>query len=318
MKKTTTSTQLIVGKNIAYFQHHRQELKNEAYCDLQNYQDYHTKHNRPLTTQEINQHQTQIKDFLDAYDKALEIYEKLDLNAIRSYVPLTKTGFLPKNKSIYIWDSNVRYPFPERYSGTFTLQIVLYPIPDDLEQGINHGELSIVLTSKQKTGIPILDKNGNPQTSTVTRTKYLKQNNVLPGYVYKQKTGPDILYLGQFTVTQYYNPYHGIAPAADTYSKNNSNAFPKHYVYVKINDVTKALLAKSKDIPDFLTRYNHYYFQNRQSGACNIRLTTTPKKFTKQLKQLLPEAKQDFTLYYQLVESNDPTIYNIKDIFKII
>lgn len=137
------------------------------------------------------------------------------------------------------------------------MQIVLYPIPDDLEQGINHGELSIVLTSKQKTGIPILDKNGNPQTSTVTRAAYLKQNNVLPGHVYtghvyRQKTGPDILYLGQFTVTQYYNPYHGIAPT------DNSNAFPEHYVYVKINDVTKALLAKSKDIPDFLTKYNHW------------------------------------------------------------
>lgn len=98
MKKNTTSTQLIVGKNIAYFQHRRQELKNEASCDLQNYQDYHTKHNRPLTAQEISQRQTQIKDFLDAYDKALEIYEKLNLNAIRSYVPLTKTGFLPKKK----------------------------------------------------------------------------------------------------------------------------------------------------------------------------------------------------------------------------
>lgn len=299
-----------IHMDIQPYRENRKTLSSDFQEEFQNFLKYKQNYNKPLSEAQKTKLQQKIKAYLDAYDKAIQIYENMDLNSLFQHLPLTKQGYLPKNRKICIWDSQVGNPFPNVYTKGETLQIILEACDTPLDFNNPHsifdyekvnteGVIHIDEAPKPKTVSPVLDDNGCPQPITINRATYLKPKDIHPGGIYKQKTGKDLLYLGRFIITD--KTYDG--KPIDW----RSVVWDCH-VYIYVTKDVETLLQTCSDVPTFLNAYNQLCLTKKQVLEDKLHMVKNLKKVTQQISQPLKPLKSTFDFHYDIVDSYKKTV----------
>lgn len=250
----------------------------------------------PLTPARQRTLQQHINDYLNAYQTGCRIYDQITKQQIpnlESFLPLTKDGYLPQNRNICIWNSGIRHPFPEHHKANNTLQILIKPSCSDINPNspdsiINiskdktTGELWLTLAPPPQTIQPVLNVNGIPRQVQVQKTTYLKQENLIPGGIYQQKTGKDLLYLGHIQSTVYAKYQHSTEDYEPLGKPHET------FAYLKINQTVENALASSHNIQEFFDVYSQACLAKHQELTSNISRCKHPKKLTAYLRQGFP------------------------------
>lgn len=302
---TAAPQDIHIHTDIQLYRERRKTLPGYFQQEFQTFLKYKQDDNRPLSEAQKTNLQQKITAYLDAYDKALRIYENIDINSLFPHLPLTKQRYLPKNRKICIWDSHVGNPFPDLYTKGNTLQIILEACDTPLDfndpstifnyDKINtEGIIRIYEAPKPKTISPVLDDNGCPQPVKINRATYLKPKDIHPGGIYKQKTGKDLLYLGRFIITD--KTYDG--KIIDW-----RNGVWDCHIYTYVTKDVETLLQTCSDVPTFLNAYNQLCLTKKQVFEDKLHQVSNLKKVTQQTSQPLKPLTSTFDFYYDIVDS---------------
>lgn len=254
---------------------------------------------------EKHQKQKEMQEWLTALDKAYQIYPTINVHQIYEYLPLNKEGRLAQNQRyISVWNSHIQYPFPYPNWKYESLQILLIVYSN---QPVEDVYLTIGYHNADR--IPALDANGNPQKIPPKRTTYLKQEDVHPGYIYEEKKGTKLLYLGNLDIYQRTHTINGTPSWLDTRNLGG-------HTYVRLTEDVQELLETTTDMADFLQKLSDLCTQKNQSLFFRLR-QSEPKKFVRQVSQPLPNIPAKFTIHYEHIETHyedkplDATDYEI-------
>lgn len=207
-------------------------------------------------------------------------------------LPVTKQGLLPKNRFIEVADSLIksvgRY---DGYVSGYRISLVLDTVPEPWERDTADprlgtglfGVLKIKDVNRIEKASPIINRDGtlnNMSGMTNTdRPKYLKDSEVRPGGIYRDKDGKDWLYLGlafwglgNFTIIPEGHP-----------SLTNSKA-EKYYMYLPYTKKMEALLQKT----DSLQQLYKFYLDEakKKGGSVAVKRPSKSKKFVDYVRQL--------------------------------
>lgn len=212
-------------------------------------------------------------EYLSEIDRLARIAEKaispdFDWN---QYLPFTKAGNLPKDRSILVANSKCIYvdaePSTCDYFSKNTLQLRLVPVYANTEQYLKRrpipdcmGLVFDSFTNTDKTP-PIFDENGIPSHPASIRNSYIKEKDLRPGCVYKSGR-TDFLYLGRIkTPIAKDSPFATVSNLYIRYTKTVSKTVEK---CTSLTEIFQALA----DPIDF------YTFWEKVSAQ------TSPRKFT--------------------------------------
>lgn len=296
---------------------YQSELKNLSKI-LQTCQDEYLAVNEidTVTAKQKKRKSIAVQKYTDAFQNGIRIYEKIVTNQIpdfEGHLPLTKDGYLPKNHKICIWDSNVTFPFPNQYRPEDTLQIYIqnewiddpttdiYTIMTAPTKSFSKekGYLILGMNRKQRTVSPVLDIDGNLQPITINRATYIKDEDVIPGRIYKQKTGKDMLYLGHFQWKT--TCFYGTDQTPYTHDC-------KTYLYLPVTKNVRTLCKQTKSIPEFLEAHSKMLLSQKKDFQNYSRIRTTPRKFTECVATPFQPVTQPFSICIKINENNSDGI----------
>lgn len=298
------------------------------YCDwktkespkLKKYDTTTDDYGQPLTPAGQKRLQKAIDTYLNAYQKGCQIYQTIAKGAIsdlESFLPLTKDEYLPQNRNICLWDSGIRHPLPEYRKASYTLQILIKPScapvdpnnPDsifDTTKDKTTGELWLTLAPPPKTISPVLDQDGKLQSVRVQKVTYLKQQDLIPGYIYQQKTGPDLLYLGHIHSVIQTESHLNTDQAYTTTGKPH-----EVFLYIKVNKTVEQALQNTHTIQEFFDHYSQACLAKHQDLQNNLFRSKQPRKMTAVVRQAFARPEDNVTLTFPVWEplSKDITLF---------
>lgn len=210
-------------------------------------------------------------------DIAHMIMNKEQLPDIFDLISLKKDGTFQANRRIYIFENGLT-----DYECGY--RIALCIVPDetvefrdkyDMSENVNEhrARLAIALIMGVKKANILLDKDLKIQ-DIKKKARYLKQEDLNVGAIYKEKNSAEFLYLGRLAVSYENNR---IWQHALEYTDNNPI---KYYHYVKVTKKIRDIIDKSGNLDEFLenlakdqlkTSYCDFNFSRRRY--------TTPRKF---------------------------------------
>ena len=190
-------------------------------------------------------------DYITETQRLIQIAEKILLMPdIFDYIPLTKAGLMPLNRSILLADSKCERL--DYNSGTIhdnRLQLRLtdcYLTPEDIISGKRSNlakSLEIRFFNDNGNQKPIMDDNGRIIISKVSRPTNCIEVQI-PGRVYRDKSGVEHLYLGKLQVQTMV-----MHPAGKQEEPNKSVG----HFYIKLTDSLKSRI--NSTIKDLNTLY---------------------------------------------------------------
>lgn len=131
--------------------------------------------------------------------------------------------------------------------------------------GSRRAAIAIVKRDSTKKIYPLLDEEGNLQ-DIKTKTSYLEDENVIPGRVYKEKSGTPYLFLGTY--------------ATDGWRTSGTGT--KHHYYVRWTKKLEKLAAGCTTLIDFA--------QALDSIRPRISIREKPRKFVSETATIFPDA----------------------------
>lgn len=176
-------------------------------------------------------------------------------------IPLKKDGTFQKARRISIYDNGISYcesdSAGEYISGErITLAIVPYGINpwyefmDTNEKVDEHrARLAITIVSGVRKLYPLLDRGLKIQ-NIKTKSTYIKQEDLKPGAIYKEKSGTEYLFLGGISIVSYPSTF----PNLILTSKH------KHIYgceYLRVTKKVKDVLDGCNSLDEFLEKWAH-------------------------------------------------------------
>lgn len=231
-------------------------------------------------------------------DYLIKVSEKIvdrwpDLD-IFEYLPLTKDGRFPGTgdfpQTILIADSKCEYVHNGEYFAKKVLQARLdtwYPnIPAWLSAKSDGGARHLVIdwfnAPEKKT--PVFDRDLVPSKPEKTRLRYLKDDQVKPGYVYEDKNGTRYLYLGKLDIDY--------ACMSESYkgkldeSRSDSVSYIWPHRYLKVTKKVQAAMDAYPDINRFV-RAMSLTDKLWQSWLLKCSNRDNPRKFVREVAKAL-------------------------------
>ena len=218
-------------------------------------------------------------------DIAHMIMNKEQLPDIFDLIPLKKDGTFQANRRIYIFENGL-----SNYEHGY--RIALCIVPDetvefrdeyDMSEIVNkhRARLAIAFIMGVKKANILLDKDLNIQ-DIKKKTRYLKQEDLNVGAIYKEKNGAEFLFLGRIAISYEFtrNGTLYLHPLEYTDCKPI-----KYYYYLKVTKKIRELIDKSKNLDEFLEllanekikiSYDDFGFSIRRDTA------TAPRKFVEE------------------------------------
>ena len=183
-------------------------------------------------------------------------------------IPLRKNGTFQKNRRIPIATANVSdgatyddYPTKSELALTLTTYDMYYNYGADILKPTNetHARLSIIYLDGAKKLIPLINKNGTI-TNLALKTQYLKQTDVKPGSVYKEKSGTAYLYIGKINCIK-------LPEINDTNYHEKCHVHPSRHHYIrytkKIQEMTNAYPTLDKLLSAIFKAHTYDPFSTR-------------------------------------------------------
>lgn len=219
-------------------------------------------------------------------DIAHMIMNKQQLPDIFDLIPLKKDGTFQANRRIYIFENGLtNYEYGYR--------IALCIVPDetvefrdeyDMSENVNEyrARLAIAFIMGVKKANILLDRNLEIQ-DIKKKVRYLKQEDLNVGAIYKEKNGTEFLFLGRIVIS-----YEDISIGMlylHPLKYTDSNPI-RYYHYVKVTKKIRELIDKSGNLDEFLEllanekikksydSYDDFGFSRRRD--------TTPRKFVEE------------------------------------
>lgn len=128
---------------------------------------------------------------------------------IFDFIELTKAGSFPKNKNQLVATSKCRVGATYEYPVSRTLQLRLVPAYNGLWNWLEDTRMEDTMILKVDTfdsvrkQEPIFDGNGVPHKVVVAKARYLKDDQIVPGRVYEEKSGTQFLCITGCVVKDY-------------------------------------------------------------------------------------------------------------------
>lgn len=188
----------------------------------------------------------------EMYDVAYQIMNKQLLPNIFDLIPLKKDRTFQANRRIYIYENGVSC-YEHGY------KIALCIVPDetvefrdeyDMSEDANEyrARLAISFIMGVKKANILLDRDLKIQ-DIKKKVRYLKQEDLNVGAIYKEKNGAEFLFLGRIALsyefTRDYTLY--VHPLEYTDCKPI-----KYYYYIKVTKKIREIIDKSKNLDEFL------------------------------------------------------------------
>lgn len=176
-------------------------------------------------------------------------------------IPLKKDGTFQKARRIYIYDNGISYcetdSAGEYISGErIALAIVPYGINPwyefmDMNEKVDEhrARLAITIVSGVRKLFPLLDRSLKVQ-NIKTKSTYIKQEDLKPGKIYKEKSGTEYLFLGGISIVS----YPSTTPNLILTSKN------KHIYgceYLRVTKKVRDVLDGCNSLDEFLEKWAH-------------------------------------------------------------
>lgn len=229
--------------------------------------------------------QTYISEMTRLTDLADRIARHDDLDVF-SYLPTTKAGTFAKNKNILLADTKCSQTYNGEYFSKKSLQLRLewpWYVPDYVRQAVDTDNLMILqvaMYDASKKMEPIFDEHGNPHIVARTKASYLKPDSLVPGHVYREKTGTEYLYLGILPVkTELFLAKDGEYPDGVVPSEGDVCDFSKSYAHIRWTAKLRDAIGAPKDLTDFLTAYTDIVPEWRDK----VSLRAKPRSFTEEV-----------------------------------
>lgn len=201
-------------------------------------------------------------------------------------LPLTKSGTFPKNRGILLADSKCTQTYNDEYFSRKALQLRLewLYVTDGakrlLQEPCDAITLRIDWHDASKKQEPVFDADGNPHTVARARASYLKPESLVPGRVYREKTGTEWLYLGILPVkSETFFCNDGDYPDRIVPSEGRTRDMSLGYAHVRWTSKLASAIGRPKDMTDFLLAYTDLVPIWREK----ISLRAHPRKFTEEV-----------------------------------
>lgn len=188
----------------------------------------------------------------EMYDIAYQIMNKQLLPNIFDLIPLKKDRTFQANRRIYIYENGVTC-YEHGY------KIALCIVPDetvefrdeyDMSEDANEyrARLAISFIMGVKKANILLDRDLKIQ-DIKKKVRYLKQEDLNVGAIYKEKNGPEFLFLGRIAISYEFtrNGTLYLHPLEYTDCKPI-----KYYYYIKVTKKIREIIDKSKNLDEFL------------------------------------------------------------------
>lgn len=229
--------------------------------------------------------QTYISEMTRLTDLADRIVRHDDLDVFR-YLPTTKAGAFAKNKNILLTDTKCSQTYNGEYFSKKSLQLRLewpWCVPDNVRKTVNTDNLMVLrieMYDASKKMEPVFDGHGDPHVVTQTKASYLKPGDLIPGHVYREKSGTEYLYLGIIPVkTELFLAKDGEYPDGVVPSEGDVCNFSGSYVHIRWTAKLKDAIGRPKDLTDFLTAYTDIVPEWRDK----VSLRAKPRSFTEEV-----------------------------------
>lgn len=210
-------------------------------------------------------------------------------------IPLKKDGTFQKARRIYIYDNGISYcetdSAGEYISGErIALAIVPYGINPwyefmDMNEKVDEhrARLAITIVSGVRKLYPLLDRSLKIQ-NIKTKSTYIKQEDLKPGKIYKEKSGTEYLFLGGISIVS----YPSTTPNLILTSKN------KHIYgcdYLKVTKKVRDVLDGCDSLDEFLEKWAHVKFKTGDSDELGFssRGQTSLRKFIEETSNPCPK-----------------------------
>lgn len=292
-------------------------------------------------------------DFEDAIDRlyqlALDIIDnKLNID-IFEYLPLTKAGIFHRTSSTLLATSNMKDVWNGDYFQMKMMDLRLVPVSYaqkiDPFLAINQtgnifGQISgdgtiayieLDWFSRKDKDEPIFDEMNNPKKVEKTRNKYLKVDDIKPGYTYFDAKGNEFLYIGQLYVdgkgwfneedcTIYKNKkdYLNSKKRKDTLRKRKNYEASEHvkykgeFFYLKMTKKNENLIKNSANIGELIGKFIDSEFWDWYNKFKNL---DNPLKVISEGRKVIDEDLGDGFYYAERKNISNNSLY--KDFFYI-
>lgn len=234
------------------------------------------------------------------YDKIQElvnvaemIMNKQLLPNLFDLIPLKKDGTFKKDARIYIFENGIQACAPdmarEYISGTrVALAIVPYGVNPwyelmDITEVTNErrARLAITTISGVRKIYPLLDRNLKIQ-DIKTNATYIKQSDLKPGRIYKEKSGTEYLFLGGISIVLRDEP----CPYLTSKRKHIDGCD-----YLRVTKKVRDLLDGCDSLDEFLERWAHAKLKtdNTDELRFSTRSRTCLRKFVEEVDNPCPK-----------------------------
>ena len=208
-------------------------------------------------------------------------------------IPLKKDGTFQKARRIYIYDNGISYcesdSAGEYISGErITLAIVPYGINPwyefmDMNEKVDEhrARLAITIVSGVRKLYPLLNRSLKIQ-DIKTRSTYIKQSDLKPGRIYKEKSGTEYLFLG------------GISIVLRDVTRTILTTKCKHIDgcdYLRVTKKVRDLLDGCDSLDEFLEKWAHVKLKtdNTDELGFSSRSRTSLRKFVDEVENACPK-----------------------------
>lgn len=228
-------------------------------------------------------------------DVANQIMNKTLVPNLFDLIPLKKDGTFQKARRIYIYDNGISYcetdSAGEYISGErIALAIVPYGINPwyefmDMNEKVDEhrARLAITIVSGVRKLYPLLDRSLKIQ-NIKTKSTYIKQEDLKPGKIYKEKSGTEYLFLGGISIVS----YPSTTPNLILTSKN------KHIYgceYLRVTKKVRDVLDGCNSLDEFLEKWAHVKLKtdNTEELGFSSRGRTSLRKFIEETSNPCPK-----------------------------
>ena len=208
-------------------------------------------------------------------------------------IPLKKDGTFQKARRIYIYDNGISYCETDSVGEYITGRIIAlaivpyginpwYEFMDMNEKVDEHrARLAITIVSGVRKLYPLLDRNLKIQ-DIKTNATYIKQSDLKPGRIYKEKSGTEYLFLGGISIVLRDGP----CPYLTSKRKHIDGCD-----YLRVTKKVRDLLDGCDSLDEFLERWAHAKLKtdNTDELRFSTRSRTCLRKFVEEVDNPCPK-----------------------------